>query len=110
MRETFSDCGPIKTINWQTDKVTGDFKGYYCTYKFPAFYKTRFAFIEFVDQNGASAAVAMNGTSVFGRTIKIQHSTNKTGQRGPGGPGGGRPPPSGGQEDRGPRPPRGFFA
>lgn len=69
VRETFStDCGPVKHISWQTDKATGDFKG--------------FAFIEFMDPKGASNAVSMNGSTLFGRNIKVQYSHTKPGGRG----------------------------
>jgi len=71
INELFADCGEVKEIRWINDKETGKFKG--C------------GFVEFNDASEAEAAVALNGTDLLGRAIRVDHAASSR----PGGGGGG---------------------
>jgi RNA recognition motif-containing protein len=72
LRELFGRHGAIQTVNIVTDRETGRARG--------------FAFVEFEEASGAEAAMrALDGSSLGGRTIRV----NEALERGRGGPGGG---------------------
>jgi len=99
MRATFADCGDVKQIRFATDKETGDFRG--------------FGHVQFYDGNCTEAAVAMAGTEVLGRAIRVDYAPPREGGGSPrgdsprGGRGGGRGGRGGGRGDGG-RGGRGF--
>ena len=84
LREAFGRHGAIQSVNVVTDRETGRARG--------------FAFVEFEDASGAEAAMrALDGSSLGGRTIRV----NEAIERGRGGPGGGGGGPRGGGGGRG---------
>jgi len=57
VHEVFGSCGAISGIRWISDRESGDFKG--C------------GFVEFEDTSATDKAVALNGTDVLGRAIRV---------------------------------------
>jgi nucleolin len=76
VKEFFADCGEIVAIRWVSDKTTGQFKG--C------------GFVEWADSESTTKAVALSGTDLLGRPVRI-YSATSTG--GGGGGGENSPPP-----------------
>jgi len=79
LRAVFQDCGEITQIRFAEDKETGEFKG--------------FGHIEFAETEATDAAVAMAGTDIMGRAVRVDYAGDKRkqagGGRGFGGRGGG---------------------
>ena len=73
MRETFESCGEIASIRFATDRETGDFKG--------------FGHVEFVESDSTDKAVAMAGTYVMDRPLRVDYANER---RKSGGFGGGK--------------------
>jgi nucleolin len=77
LQDAFKECGTITNCKWLEHSDTGKFKG--C------------GFITFSSPEEAVKAVAMNGTDVLGRAIKVDFSSKPAGAGSPrGGAGGGR--------------------
>ena len=76
MRETFGSCGEISSIRFATDRETGDFKG--------------FGHVEFVDSESTDKAVAMAGTYVMDRALRVDYANDRRKSGGGGGFGGGK--------------------
>ena len=74
MRETFESCGEIASIRFATDRETGDFKG--------------FGHVEFVDSDSTDKAVAMAGTYVMDRPLRVDYANER--RKSGGGFGGGK--------------------
>ncbi len=65
LRKLFEEYGSVTFVKIVKDRDTNQSKGY--------------GFIEMSDQNDADAAIeALNGTEVFGRTIKVNIARPKT--------------------------------
>ncbi len=62
LREHFGSCGAISAIRWGEDKQTGDFKGY--------------AHIVFDQDDAVDAAVALSGSELLGRSIRVDYATD----------------------------------
>ena len=77
LRGAFKDCGEITAIRWGEDKQTGEFKGY--------------GHVEFSDTDATDKAVALAGTMVMGRALRVDFAKGSSGSRSParGGGGGG---------------------
>ena len=72
LREAFAACGNVESASVVTDRDTGRSRG--------------FGFVEMATPEEAESAISkLNGTSLDGRTIKVEKSTGS-------GPGGGRGP------------------
>jgi nucleolin len=71
LRETFDSCGSITSVRIATDRETGNPRG--------------FGHMEFETVEAATAAVALAGTNIAGRAIRVDFA----GQRPAGGAGGG---------------------
>ena len=91
LREAFGRHGAVQSVNVVTDRETGRPRG--------------FAFVQFEDASGAEAAMrALDGSSLGGRTIRVNEAVDRArsgsggGGGGPRGGGGG-----GGYRERGPR-------
>ena len=67
MKDFFDSCGVVEDIKWVSDKVTGDFKG--C------------GFVEFQDTTQADKAILLQGSTLLGRTIRLDWAEEK--QRSP---------------------------
>jgi len=77
VRATFAPCGEISGIRFATDRETGDFRG--------------FGHVDFDSAEAAEAAVALAGTPVGGRPIRVDYSVPKQREWGsPSGGGGGK--------------------
>ena len=76
LREAFSSCGEISSIRFATDRETGDFKG--------------FGHVEFVESDSTDAAVALAGTYVMDRALRVDYANDRRKSGGFGGGGGGR--------------------
>jgi len=61
--ELLADCGEIKQIRWVTDKQTNEFK--------------RCGFVEFYDEESTTKAIAHNGETILGRSIRLDYSTTR---------------------------------
>lgn len=57
MRQTFGECGDIKSVRFAEDRDTGEFRG--------------FGHVEFYDGNHVDAAMALANTDVMGRPIRV---------------------------------------
>lgn len=79
VRETFGGCGEITEVRFSMDRETGDFKGY--------------GHIEFAETEATDAAVALAGTDIMGRQVRVDFANQRTGGFGGGG---GRPSFGGG--------------
>jgi RNA recognition motif-containing protein len=78
LRTAFAEFGEIESVNLITDRYTGRSRG--------------FAFVEMVTEEGAQAAIgALNGKTVDGREIKVDHAKPRN-DRNRGMGGGGRRP------------------
>ena len=61
LRDTFSRCGMVDSVNLITDRITGQSKG--------------FAFVEMSSSGEAQKAIQeLNGTSLDGREIKVSEA------------------------------------
>merc|ERR1712176_163301 len=60
LRNTFQECGEITNVKFGMDRETGDFKGY--------------AHIDFQESSSTDKAVAMTGTFILGRSVKVDFS------------------------------------
>ena len=60
IRAAFDSCGTITAIRFATDRNTGDFRG--------------FGHVEFEEEDAAEKAVAVAGTNVAGRPIRVDYS------------------------------------
>lgn len=77
LQEAFSEFGDIEEAILIKDRQTGRLKG--------------FGFVTFVAEEGAKAALSMDGKEVLGRTLKVNEARAKTsGDRGDHGGGGDR--------------------
>ncbi len=74
LQEAFSAYGNITELKLITDRETGRSKG--------------FAFITFDDSSAIEAAVALNGTDLDGRQIKVSEAKEDRGDSGGGSRGG----------------------
>jgi nucleolin len=84
IKEFFKDCGTISEIHWVMNKQTGKFAGS--------------GFLAFSSPEEAIAAVALAGTEIDGRPVKLEHAQPRAG----GDRGGGAGTP---RQDRAPREP-----
>lgn len=64
VRAAFSECGTITNVRVPTDRETGQPKG--------------FAFVDFEDTAATDAAVALSGTEVAGRAIRVDFQGSGT--------------------------------
>lgn len=76
VRDTFKDCGEISNIRFAEDRETGQFKG--------------FGHVEFVETDATDKAVALAGTYVMDRAIRVDYANERKRDGGGGGRGGGR--------------------
>lgn len=58
VRETFGECGDIKSVRFAEDRETGEFRG--------------FGHVEFYDGSCVDAAMALANTDVMGRPIRVR--------------------------------------
>ena len=63
IRTFFQDCGEISEIRWGEDKRTGDFKG--------------FCHVEFKESSATEKAVALSGTNLMGRRLRVDYAAHK---------------------------------
>ena len=57
VRQTFGECGDIKSVRFAEDRETGEFRG--------------FGHVEFYDGDHVDAAMALANTDVMGRPIRV---------------------------------------
>lgn len=77
VRDTFKDCGEITAVRFAEDKETGQFKG--------------FGHVEFADTESTDKAVALAGTYVMDRALRVDYANERRDRGfGGGGRGGGR--------------------
>jgi cold-inducible RNA-binding protein len=83
LQDAFAKCGGVNSVNLIMDRTSGQSKG--------------FAFVEMSDSAGFTAALALNGTEVNGRAMKVSEARPReegsgggSGYRSGGGGGGGR--------------------
>ena len=77
IRDTFKDCGEITAVRFAEDKETGQFKG--------------FGHVEFADTESTDKAVALAGTYVMDRPLRVDFANERRDRGfGGGGRGGGR--------------------
>lgn len=57
VRQTFGECGDIKSVRFAEDRETGEFRG--------------FGHVEFYDGEHVDAAMALANTDVMGRPIRV---------------------------------------
>jgi len=76
--EAFADCGDVQSVRLPTDRDTGAPKG--------------IAYVQFSSQEGATAGLALQGSELGGRNIRLDYASARTegGGGGRGGFGGGR--------------------
>ena len=72
VREAFAECGEVVAVRFATDRETGDFKG--------------FGHVDFATTEATEAAVALAGTEVAGRAIRVDYALPRA-PRGDGGKG-----------------------
>ena len=60
VRQTFGECGDIKSVCFGEDRKTGEFRG--------------FGYVEFFDASCVDAAVELSGLDVMGRPIRVRNS------------------------------------
>jgi nucleolin len=87
VRACFAECGEIASCRFATDRETGEFKG--------------FGHIEFVESSATEKAVALAGTMVAGRGIRVDYAEARKPGGTPGSAGGGRGGGGGGRGGRG---------
>ena len=63
LRHTFAECGEISAIRFATDRESGEFKG--------------FGHIEFADTASTDKAVAMAGTDIMGRAVRVDFANER---------------------------------
>ncbi len=63
LRRLFESCGKIKSLKIITDRETNRSRG--------------FAFVEFETIDATNAAIALNGSNVDGRVIKVNEAIEK---------------------------------
>lgn len=63
IKSALADCGTITNIRWITDRESGEFKGA--------------GFIQFGSLEESAKAVAMHGTDVLGRPIRVAYAKGK---------------------------------
>merc|ERR1712129_195952 len=63
VRNTFQECGDIKNVRFGMDRETGDFKG--------------FGHVEFQESSSTDKAVAMAGTFILGRPVKVSFAKGR---------------------------------
>jgi RNA recognition motif-containing protein len=73
LKNAFAEYGEVEEAKVITDRDTGRSRG--------------FGFVTFSDDDAAKSALALNGTELDGRTIRVDFATEKSGG---GGRGGGR--------------------
>ena len=71
LKKAFADCGTVSQIRWGEDKETGDFKGY--------------GHVEFTDSDATDKAVALAGTLVMGRALRVDFAKGSSNSRSPAG-------------------------
>eukprot|EP01043_Picozoa_sp_COSAG02_P032518 COSAG02_NODE_2175_length_9589_cov_6.644573_7_plen_302_part_00 len=59
LRDFFKDCGEVKDVHWLKDKRNGQINA---------------GFLEFADEDGARAGLAMSGKPCCGRPIRIEYA------------------------------------
>lgn len=57
VRQTFGECGDIKSVRFAEDRETGEFRG--------------FGHVEFYDGSHVDGAMALANTDVMGRPIRV---------------------------------------
>jgi len=61
IRELFETYGPVETVQWMTDKITGRFLGY--------------GFVEMKDETAAASAMqALDGKQLGVRTLRVNEA------------------------------------
>jgi nucleolin len=75
IRQAFGSCGEITSVRFATDKETGDFKG--------------FGHVEFTETEATDAAVALAGTEICGRPVRVDYANDRRAAPSPGGGRGG---------------------
>jgi nucleolin len=76
IREVFGECGEIASVRFSTDRETGDFKGY--------------GHVEFTQTEATDKAVALAGTEIMGRAVRVDFANEKKNNGFGGGGGRGR--------------------
>lgn len=79
LRQAFADCGEITQVRFAMDRESGEFKG--------------FGHIEFAESGATDKAVALAGTDILGRAVRVDFANNSRksfGSGDGGGRGGGR--------------------
>jgi len=76
VKDFFKECGEIVAIRWVSDKESGQFKG--C------------GFVEWADSSATEKAVALSGSDLLGRPVRIDYATSAGRAGGAGGGGGDR--------------------
>lgn len=71
LRDAFKDCGTITQVRFSTDRETGDFKGY--------------GHVEFAETEATDAAVALAGTKILGRAVRVDFANDRRQSFGGGG-------------------------
>ncbi len=75
LRQVFGECGEITSVRFATDRESGEFKG--------------FGHIEFTETEATDKALAMAGTDILGRQVRVDYANDKKAGGGGGGFGGG---------------------
>ena len=57
IRQTFGECGDVKSVRFAEDRETGEFRG--------------FGHVEFYDGSCVDAAIELAGSDVMGRPIRV---------------------------------------
>lgn len=76
VRGVFGECGEINMIRFATDRETGNFKG--------------FGHVEFMETEATDKAIALAGTEIMGRQVRVDFANDRRASFSPGGRGGGR--------------------
>lgn len=76
LRQVFGECGEITSVRFATDRESGEFKG--------------FGHIEFTETEATDKAIALAGTDILGRQVRVDYANDKKAGGGFGGGGGGR--------------------
>ena len=79
LRDQLKGCGEITRLKWGEDRDTGDFKGY--------------AHVDFANSDDTEKCVALNGTMVLGRAMKVDYAQSNGSSPRSGGGKGGTPQP-----------------
>jgi len=89
LQEAFSECGEISSVRIAYDKESGKSRG--------------FGHVEFTSEEGVAKAIALTGTEIAGRAIRVDYAGGRSGGGGGGGGGdrGGRGRGRGRGGDRG---------